>query len=551
MDIVKTIAPVIDLNNLYKDMFMQAGTDVTLRAWASTSYSNSAATFSCPPPSMNTFISRLVYVLVPFVVTYAGTTSGSALLEAGKDALRCVPIASNVVSSQLTINNQTFVMQNKDIVPYLMHYIKKNIMATYPDMTDKYQVYVDGATAINNPLGQYFNQVGDMRPRGGFPCVIVNGATASTITATVIEPVWIPPCCIDGMETGFSNVRTFDYNMQFSSSLSRLVCHATSSATLSGVTASISQPSLIFAYTTPPIGYVPRDLTYESLQIQRFVTPLGSAVTADATSSILSSNMQLNCIPSHVFLFIREQDSSLTYASSDTVASITGVNINFNNKSGILSSANQAQLFQICRENGLQDTWDEFYGVTANLATKVGLTGSVIKLVFGKDISIGDDHVGKVGAYNLQVTANFRNINQSASLANPTLYVIAVTPQKLIFHSDGVIEATLGLTPEMAEMAKGDVPYIAYHHLDGMFGGSIGGSFWSKIKSGVNWLKDKKIVSTVASALNSIGIPFAGPVASLAKEFEERKEERKKEGGTIVGGKPLSRAELLRLARRV
>lgn len=387
--------------------------------------------------------------------------------------------------------------------------------------------------------------------------IIVNGATASSIKADIYEPIWIP--CLhrefgDGL--GFTNIRTCDLVSNYNSNLARIVCHAVDSATLTGVSVTVEQPTIYMKYSTPPTGYVPQSIVYGSEDLNRFITPLGQAIPANtaAPAPITSSNMQLNAIPKWILVFCRESNANLTYASTDTALNISNISINFDNISGILSSASEMDLYKISAENGLQDTWEQWHGVTSNLATQVGTTGSFLKLYFGKDIPLAPgSYPGQIGAYNLSMNVTVKNVNQSAQITAPNLYIITSVPQKLIIHEGGQIETILGISGEDGE-------YMPYENAMEQYGGS----FRDFIKKVSGFLKKTGIVGSVAKL-----IPVVGPAVSdmikrrgygdggmeVAGMATGGKRGRRAHGdgdgdGDGDGGRVVSRAELMNRIRQ-
>jgi hypothetical protein len=113
---------------------------------------------------------------------------------------------------------------------------------------------------------------------------------------------------------------------------------------------------------------------------------------------------------------------------------ITGISVNLNNTSGLLSSATQADLYRISRNNHSKQTWDAFRGkgrvyecatpattiASAALTTsgavgfeEIATTGSVLVLNPAYDLSIPDYlSSGSLGAYNFQFTVQCENYNQ-------------------------------------------------------------------------------------------------------------------------------------------
>lgn len=549
---IVTVVPNLDLNLEHRDVIVEGSSDVSVRQWISTNYSNTALSFSCPPPSLSTFIERCIFLTVPVVITYTGTTTGAALLQNGYDALRAYPLSSIITNSTMTINNQTFTIQTRDVIPYLARYFCETSHTTFPSFLDKSAVYADLATSINNPLGSYFNSVDGFQPRGGFPTIIVNGATSSTLSATIIEPVFIPPLQMSQDKTlGFSNVRTMDFVFNFSSSLSRIVSHAISNATLTNVAVAIQQPTLTMKYYSPKPGYVPRALKFGTHEIVAFPTTSNTALTSNSSTTMVSSNIQLNAIPSHIYVFVRESNANLTYQSTDTFCNISGINITFNNVTGILSTCTEVDLYNIARANGLMDSWEAWKGYTTVLGgAKIGTAGSILKLCFAKDITLrSDDFVGKTGAYNLLVNATVTNYNQQSSITNPTLYIIAVTPGSLTFHETGSIDKVLGVSRH-ADSRQ----YIPYNVVRAYYGGSfmdVVSRVSSYLKPINDWLRRSKAISSVAS---SIPHPAAHALSSLASSlgYGEGEGEGMEDSDTEeMGGRVLSRQDLKRRLRNL
>lgn len=552
---VSTICPNIDLNLQHKDIKLTSPASVTIRQWISTSYSNNQASFSMPPPSTSIFIDRCFLKATPVTINYTGNTVGPALLELGKDALRAYPIASITASDQLTLNNQQFVIQTSELVPYMARYWDQEHFSSFPSFLDTYQEYVDGFGANNNPLGSYADSINKHQLRGGYPMIIVNGALASSIQATIYEPIWVPVLHKEfDNGLGFTNIRTCDLVSNYNSNLARIVSHALSNATLTNVSVTMGQPIVYMKYNTPPVGFVPRTIQYGSEDINRFITQCPTAPLAPNVGvTFPSTNIQLNAIPKWMLVFCRESTGNLTYNSTDTALNISNISINFNNISGILSSASEVDLYKISAKNGLQDTWEQWHGVTSRLATQVGTTGSFLKLYFGKDVTLAPNSFpGEVGAFNLSMTVTVKNVNQSSPIIAPQLYIITSTHQKLVIHEGGQIETILGVSGEEGEY----MPYdVAMEHYGGSFRDFLGkvGNFFTKVgKPVVDFLRNTKLISTVGKALS--GVPIIGPAASTIGTVAERvgfgEDGGMEVGGMPVGGRVMSRAELLRRARK-
>jgi hypothetical protein len=92
--------------------------------------------------------------------------------------------------------------------------------------------------------------------------------------------------------------------------------------------------------------------------------------------------------------------------------SITGLNITFNNVSGLLTSYSQNDLYMMSRRNGSQQTWSEFTGVikNKNKETFAGI-GSVICIDCVRDLGLSDFlSSGSLGRFSFQATVTYGNI---------------------------------------------------------------------------------------------------------------------------------------------
>jgi hypothetical protein len=110
-----------------------------------------------------------------------------------------------------------------------------------------------------------------------------------------------------------------------------------------------------------------------------------------------------------------------TSADADCFLALSGDNplsINFNNVSGLLSSATQQDLFRYGVESGSNQSYYEFTG-SANLynaGTGIGrvvpTSGSMVVLEFGTHIPLQEEYyaAGSLGSYSLQVNMNVRKL---------------------------------------------------------------------------------------------------------------------------------------------
>ena len=97
-----------------------------------------------------------------------------------------------------------------------------------------------------------------------------------------------------------------------------------------------------------------------------------------SAGNISSNNLQLNQIPSRFIIVARIPPSLQNAAMPDIFLPITNISINFNNKSGILASGTQMDLYNLSVKAGSSQSWQEFQGVTT---TTLSTTPSSITIV--------------------------------------------------------------------------------------------------------------------------------------------------------------------------
>jgi hypothetical protein len=173
-------------------------------------------------------------------------------------------------------------------------------------------------------------------------------------------------------------------------------------------------------------------------------------------TTFTSQGIQLNQLPDYFIIALRSKNGTKLYNNTSGhpqehaphFLPITGISINLNNTSGLLSSASQADLYRISCSNHSKQTWDAFRGkarvyscavpaitTAANIATlaltttgamgfeEVATIGSVLVLNPAYDLSIPDYlSSGSLGAYNFQFSVTCENYNKYAS--TPEIVVI-------------------------------------------------------------------------------------------------------------------------------
>jgi hypothetical protein len=529
------------------------GTQVTYRQFPASSWSSNNITWQVQPPSVDVYINRAIQKVIPLTISYTGDAGlGNLLLADGSDALRSLPALRFTTNEIININGVGFPSsQNFEIYPeILVHYsaeYKKRHPLSAPDIT---QQYADAIGGIGNPLGNYTGSdtlEGSLK-RGAYVQrvgSITRTQTTATIQVDVLEWVHIPQLlgldCVK--ETGLTRVRSLDVNSVLDLSAQKVVSSASANvATASVVVSAI--PQLLVKFITPPREMIPRGtLRYKHSRLERFITAYGQVCASNSSVTFPSNNIQLPYVPRYMFAFVREADNYKTFKSTDTFMRLDNVSINFNNQTGVLSTAPISSLWEISKQCGLLDSLPMFAGLTRSSGFQVvGTAGSLFCAEFGRHISLGDPSlsIGSSGSFNFNVQVTATNVNQGAVINNPTLYLIVVYDQVLVIGEGGEITFETPQVP-VGDIASGE-PFQVMYDTNGLYGGGIK-EFFQKIG---DWFKRTKILSTLGKVIGPALAPFTGPVGPQVASVVTSGLERM---GLGEGGAVMSKRELKKMIK--
>ena len=171
-----------------------------------------------------------------------------------------------------------------------------------------------------------------------------------------------------------------------------------------------------------------------------------TSIASMATQTLTSQSLQLNQVPDLILICVRKPMNSQTWVDSSTFLTIKSISVSFNNTSGILSTANQQQLYNISYRNGSAQSYYEFSGQAFNNqtgtvtstggvsfsslrigeGTNVGTSGSLLVLNPVLDFNLPSYlSASSLGQYNLYFNISVFNQYGSA-IANPEICVITV-----------------------------------------------------------------------------------------------------------------------------
>lgn len=567
LEIVQALEPRTKIYNKRSYAILRGGTQSSWRPVSSTSYSNSSISFTCPPPNPNIIVDRKIMANFQIKITLNGDAGvGNLLYKTLVSAPRAHPLAYIVNTLAVTINNTQVSTNLNDIVDPLFHYwdpVKKREIdnSLSPSMLDQFQNYSDITTGSRDPLNVYASSIsGADTSRGSFPfTVLTNTQTQATILLDVTDYLYLSPFLSDQQDgAGFINVQNMDFVFTLGDLSRAWSCKDVSLSNITSVTGEIANltvngarpPRLLFNYITPdPLMQIPRSVVYPYFEVQRYPTAIGS-LASNASTDVTSANIQLHSIPNKMYVFARRRNMDRSAFTSDVFAGLNNISVNWNNKSGLLSSATPQDLYHLSQVNGLQNSWTQWSKYV----------GACLCIQFGRDIALEPNEcAGMLGTYQLQINANITNLNQSNAV-NFDFYVVTVSEGSFTIEDNRAI-ANIGVVSQSDVLNSVNAPMIDYNDAVMM----RGGSFWDNVKGffGDVGRGIKKAYDTVAPVVEKV-LPYAMQAKKLlgygamsggrmrkAKKSKKATKKRKGtkkgrglSGGVVYGGELIDRDQM-------
>jgi hypothetical protein len=452
---------------------MKGAQQITVSEINATSKSPSSIVFNVVVPSLETIVDRHVMIKTTLILKVTGTVAvDSQLISYGfRDALGAFPMHSLINTMSCTINNNTVSMNVKDVLPALVRMLDNRELARYnnttPVLYDSYLNYADMISADNSSFNDFGNNLDQfIKPRGAFaldsctedsagtvPMSIGVGAGAGLlktayIKITLEEPLLLSPFIFGNPTSnnqGMYGIANMSYNLTLGS-CNRFWRHiANAKSVLTDVSIeSIEKSSLMFTFLSPhPSQQLNSRCILPYYEFNRYITNgvaiaglparIAGAKILPLSETISSSTVSFNCIPDKLVIFLRKPVQ--TWTDSDSFLTISKININWNNSSGVASSYTQSDLWRMSVKNGSNQSWDEFRGYASKKALAIETTagtgagtfvptcGSVLILAFGTDIPLINDYdaPSSIGNYTFQIAVTATNY-----------YTDPVTPELVI-----------------------------------------------------------------------------------------------------------------------
>ena len=570
---------------------LKGGREVLYKEYTTTNISQSSVTFSAPPPSMNVYVDRRIHLLLPVRVEIVATNPGAGasplVAEPHRFAIRSYPAQKAMDSIQMTLNNQSMSVNIGDILSAIELFnidceLKRVDFSKCPTVGCwQAQEFSSLYQGNRSPMALYIDAP-TCAPSASFPFTVAAQDLSTNVCTTKVdfvtcEPLFLSPLywgAFDHDESAFWGLKTMDFTFNFkSNAANRMVAidpvatDAWTSTAITTMNASFSnfsspafsyaetQPKLLLQYLTPQLAdrQVSHDkvLNYPYFNIEQYVTDL-PAIAAGATTNASTSSVQLNSIPSRLYVFARKRNQDLLALpgageptigpfATDTFLKISSVSLQWGNRSGVLSSANMRQIYDLAVKAGCQLSWAEWsgeklvnstagadgsgFGYAANQYAGCGSVMCIEPLDVGLDSL---DAPGKNDHLMIQLTLGLQNV--SAASITPAIYVVAVS-QGLFSIYNGQASSMIGVLSSqdiLDSHAQAANKMISYSDVQDMYGGRMRGNFFGKLKAGL------------LGALKA-GVPLAKACAPCALEI----------GKAVAGAGPMSKKELKDRLKRI
>lgn len=578
---------------------LKGSSSVTFTPFQTSNVSSSSISYASKVPSPYIFVNKYLYHLTPVRIqlTSSAPVTGVNLLAPGFDALRAFPLEQATQTVSATINGSTVSQNIGDTFSAMIHYnteeqLRHTVYSQTPSYLDQSQNYEDVQACTRNPLGFYGCGYGDMTGgRASHDFTIVHNSDSMAIIDTVLcSPLFMSPFYfgtpLNNGGSAFIGLNNIDIQYVFYNNAGfRMWSHCdirdtvnpannpgkidgckvafTNFSTLFNADFSykITNPQLLFEYLTPQdIQNIPRELDYPYFKMDRFIVDYKSSIPKVTnyniiqTYTITSQNIIMNSMPKRIYIWVRNNNDVMlnglrdsngvllrsACAITDTFASIEQINLNINNRSGILSSCKQNDLYNISVRGGCQMNYQQWSGALVykegSFSEKIGLCGSVLSLTPGIDFGLDSDLApGCAGNFNIQLAIQIKNTNTQYEM-NPSLFIVCIS-EGIMHVANGQVNYSVGvLSPIDVLNSTENTHIVDYDDVMSISGGDfLSGmkSFGEKILGALKtaWQKVGKRVAPIIEQF----VPASKPVFDLAREYLEEKKGKKK-GGTGVGG---------------
>jgi len=459
--------------------------------FGSISANNNQIIFNCAIPSENTIIDRNILINATYKIKLnitkiaVGTTAFNYGLG---ECFQAFPIHSSIKNMTCSLNNTSFSINTQDVLQPLLKMIEPRELQRYngmsPTMPDLYfNDYKDAIGSKADPTADYKESGYDNQliPRGAHPLKSITvlhtkstGGTDASLVSTNVNDTWVitleseftEPLLISPFlfhskhnynNQGIYGISTFNLSINIDTSLKRFFTSNNNNMTTISFDNDnpITNANLLFNFLN--IQETDDDLPTKNIvpyiDYPVYISADSDIINAGQTKTLFSQNFQLNQVPDLLILCVRRPMATMNIGNTNSFLPIRNISINFNNKSGILSSATTQDLYRLSKVNGSVQSWYEFWGYAGKQNTNPAITtigqylyttsGSLIVINPTKDLGLPYYlSNGSIGNYNIQFKISV--INNTTDNFVPEIVIITANSGFLI-NNNGETEIYTGI----------------------------------------------------------------------------------------------------------
>lgn len=562
----KPVQIIDETINLHKDFeygVVNGSEDVSFIKFPSVTNPGTAFSIITNTISKDAIIDPEILIQVVYNFSFAGAgVAGQNLVQSGQDGPRQFPIHNTMQQLKASIgNNETdsnirlyFDAISRTSMYYDALDLQHSLTPSYPDEYSEYSYNAAGLANIvgdnRNPLSTYgANTTVSGRSSFAGLNLATNTQTACTGTLTATERVFLTPFADN--KKGIWNIETMNFNFTFQNLnmiWSRSPNHTAGAVTM---TTSIAQAFVMFKYIKaklPTQLKLSKEVAYNYHEVNLISSSNTTAALAPfASQTVNLQNVNIAAIPKRLLIFAREQqsdfyDNPAGFTKADSFARITKAAMTFGIRQNILSQADETQLYNMSRKNGMKISWNQWAGMS-NIGSgafpqlEIGGVGSVLILDVGVDIPLealyspGSTSNPQVGG---QIT--IQNINPSRSVVY-TVYLFVIFEGVLSILGPNNVQKTIAPLSYKDVLETLEAPvYKQLAEARNIYGGDFFKDVWEGIKKVGSFAKENVL-------------PVVKDLAPLARTLllglgKKKKKGRGAIGGDIVGGRKITRQEL-------
>ena len=534
------------------------------------------------------------FLAVPVTITLSGDGLGTGnIYQPDREGLRCRPLDKVIQTANYVLNGSAMSYQVNELSP-VQEKFEDNVSNAQmcPTMVDRAQAY-SGVFGTNRSPFALWSDNNNEVTRRAYPITVVSNTTTSAVLQTTLyQNLFDWGVFSKDFDVVGINLYPFVINFTFLAGAglarmwSRDVVNHTQHLTSVGIV--FGQPQITMTVLSLPQGQIlPDVMTFPYHKVDYYPTTTPSyAQSLVAIRQVTSQLIELQSPPEKIYVGLKPSTNSVlssvanAVSFTDTFAEITGHNYIYGNKTNLLGSQTQVDIFQMTKRNGLPDKFGfvDWIGEQGVSGTDPLLMGSIVAIDPVRDF--GGEHVsGMPEKLQFQASISFKTINPTTTTYD--LFVIVIY--------DGILIQTQGnsqlSTTVITSQNELQLSPMSYNQMKALLGGSKIGDFfksaWSKIKSIaspiLDFLKKNKVISTVASMIPA-SVPYIGApaqvIGKLAQQFgygdeggnfydnfnggesggwiagEDGEDGEGDDGGVLAGGRRLRKSALRKKLRR-